>query len=74
MCTERGEMEMDRESIAKKLIALRGEKKREEVAKACNISVSALSMYENGDRIPRDDIKMRLAAFYNCSVGAIFFD
>ena len=65
---------MDREAIAKKLIELRGERKREDVAKACDISVSALSMYENGERIPRDDIKMRIAAYYNQSVGSIFFN
>ena len=35
-----------------KLIALRGNKTQEEVAKALGISVSALSMYEQGRRIP----------------------
>ena len=64
---------MDRKAIARKLIALRGNKSREEVAKACGISVSALAMYEQGERIPRDDIKIRLASYYNRSVNFIFY-
>lgn len=64
---------MDREIIARRLVELRGDKRREEVAKACNISVSALSMYEQGERIPRDDIKIRLAKYYNSTIEAIFF-
>lgn len=64
---------MDREAIAKKLMELRGNRSREEVSKACGISVSALAMYEQGERIPRDDIKIRLASYYNRSVNFIFF-
>lgn len=64
---------MNREAIAKKLMELRGNRSREEVAKACGISISALAMYEQGERIPRDDIKIRLASYYNRSVNFIFF-
>ena len=38
------------------------------------LSTSALAMYEQGERIPRDDIKMRLAKYYKRSVNFIFFD
>lgn len=61
-------------SAGEKLKALRGEKSQDEVAKAVFISDSALSSYENGDRIPRDDVKRRLAQYYGKSVGEIFFD
>lgn len=64
---------MNKKSIAKRLIDLRGKKSRETVANACGISVSALAMYEQGERIPRDDIKIRLAKYYNRSVNFIFF-
>jgi len=64
---------LDREAIAKKLIALRGSRSREDVANKVGISVSALAMYENGERIPRDDIKIKLANYYNRSVNFIFF-
>lgn len=64
---------MNAKIIAEKLISLRGDKSREEVAKANGISVSALVMYETGKRIPRDEIKLSLARYYNSSVEEIFF-
>lgn len=65
---------MDRAQIAKKLMDLRGEKSREEVANAINISVSALQMYENAQRIPKDEIKVKIAEYYSVSVQSIFFE
>lgn len=44
-----------------------------EVSEALGISKSALSMYENGERIPRDEIKLKLASYYKTSVQALFF-
>lgn len=55
-----------------KLIALRGNRTQEEVAKALGISVSALSMYEQGNRIPRDEIKIRMAEYYGVSLESLF--
>jgi hypothetical protein len=65
---------MTLDKIAERLTQLRGDRSREEVAKAIGISVSAISMYENGERIPRDSIKIKLAAYFNKSVQEIFFD
>ncbi|WP_336770693.1 helix-turn-helix transcriptional regulator [Bacillus bombysepticus] len=65
---------MNYERVAKNLINLRNEKSREEVARAVGISVSTLQMYENGQRIPRDNIKIKLADFYGVTVQTIFFD
>ena len=62
------------ETIAKRLVQLRGEKPRKEVASDLGISVSALSMYENGCRMPRDEIKMKIAAYYGKTVEELFFD
>lgn len=62
--------EMD---IGKKLVELRGEKSQETVAKAVGISVSAIGMYEKGNRIPRDEIKIKLAKYFGKSVQEIFF-
>ena len=59
--------------IAERLIKLRGDKTRDKVANACGISKSALAMYELGERIPRDEIKIKLAAYYNTTDEAIFF-
>lgn len=64
---------METKIIAQKLRELRGNLPRETVCKAVGISVSALAMYENGKRIPRDRIKISLARFYGKSIGSIFF-
>lgn len=57
-----------------KLRALRGDKSQAEVAKAIGVSDSAMSAYENGDRIPRDEVKIRIADYYGKTVQEIFFD
>ena len=59
---------VDLEVIAERLIALRGDRTREEVAKAVGISVSALGMYEQGRRMPRDEVKVNLANYFNKDV------
>ena len=64
---------MDGKSIGKKLIELRGDKSREKVASDLGISVSAIGMYETGDRIPRDELKIRIAQYYGASVESIFY-
>lgn len=64
---------MDRKKIAEKLIAMRGEKTQAEVAKSIGISKSSLAMYETGQRVPRDEIKLALANYYGATVQDIFF-
>lgn len=64
---------MQNVEIGKRLVALRGGKSQIEVAEAVGITQAALSMYERGERIPRDDVKIRLADYYKTSVAAIFF-
>ena len=57
--------------IGKRLLELRGEKSQAEVAQAVGISDSALSMYECGERIPRDSVKVKLAQYYKTTVQKI---
>ena len=64
---------MDKGKIAERLIALRGSKTQAEVAQAIGVTPSAYSMYENGERVPRDEIKKRIAEYYKKSVATIFF-
>ena len=59
--------------IGKRLIELRGNRTQEAVARANGISVAAIGMYERGERVPRDEIKIRLAEYYDKSVQEIFF-
>lgn len=60
--------------IAKRLIEARGNIPRASVARAIGVSLSAITMYETGKRVPRDEIKIRLADYYNTSVQNLFFD
>lgn len=60
-------------TIAERLIEARGQRTRETVAKAVGISLSAISMYECGARVPRDEIKVKLADYYHRSVQDLFF-
>lgn len=63
----------DAAAIGSTLRELRGNLPRITVASACGISVSALTMYETGQRVPRDEIKVKLARFYGKPVETIFF-
>lgn len=63
----------DAKTIGERITNLRGDVRRETVCAACGISVSALTMYETGKRIPRDEIKVKLAEFFKTTVEAIFF-
>lgn len=62
-------------SIGMKLKALRSGKKKtqQEVADDLNITKSALAMYEKDNRVPRDEVKVRLAEYYGESVENLFF-
>lgn len=61
-------------NIAERLREARGETPRAMVAEAVGITVSAISMYENGDRVPRDEVKVKLAKFYQRPVQELFFE
>ena len=62
-------------TAARNLVFLREAKNisRAELACAIGVSTSAVAMYERGERLPRDEIKVKIAEFYGESVGAIFF-
>ena len=65
---------MNAARIGEKLVQARGDRSQTEVANALGISTSAMSMYESGERVPRDDLKERIARYYNSTVGFLFFD
>lgn len=66
-------MELNRERIAAKLKALRGEKTQKEVADAIGVSSMAISQYEQGERVPNDTVKLKLARYYGKTVEELFF-
>lgn len=61
-------------TIAERLVAARGNRKREEVAAAVGVSLSAIAMYESGGRVPRDETKIKLADYYHTTVQELFFN
>ena len=46
---------------------------RDMAAAEIGISSSALGMYEQGSRTPRDEIKIKIASYYGNNVQEIFF-
>lgn len=56
-----------------KLRNLRGKNSRRKVAEELGISYSSYVKYERNERIPRDDIKTKIAKYYRTSVQDIFF-
>lgn len=60
--------------IGKRLADLRGGRTQQEIADALGVGVSTIGMYERGERIPKDDIKVLLANLYGKTVQQIFFD
>lgn len=60
--------------FGKKIMLLRGNKTQDETAKALGIATSTLAMYETEKRVPRDEIKIRIAKYFNKTVQEIFFE
>lgn len=60
--------------IGKRLRKLRGKRSRREVAEGLGLSVSTIGMYENGQRIPRDKMKIKIAKYFDTDVKTLFFD
>lgn len=61
-------------NTAEKLREARGDIPRKKVCEALGLATSTLMMYENGKRVPRDDIKLKLANYYNRPIAELFFD
>lgn len=62
-------------SAGTKLKALRQQRKKsqKQVADELEITKSALAMYERDERVPRDEVKIRIARYYGETVDALFF-
>lgn len=65
---------MTAKEIGNRLRALRNTRTIAQVAEETGLKLSALSNYEQGLRIPRDNAKCRLAEYYGVDVGSLFFD
>ena len=60
-------------TAGQKMRELRGSKTKEEVANAINVTFSSYVKYERDERVPRDEVKIRIANYFGSTVGEIFF-
>ena len=60
-------------TYSRRLRKLRGKVSRQTVADAIGVTRSAIAMYEQGVRVPRDEIKVKLAKYFKTTVEAIFY-
>ena len=60
-------------TVGKRLRELRGNRSREEIAYRMGVSASSICLYESGKRMPRDEVKIKLANFYGLTVQDLFF-
>ena len=65
---------MEPKLIGEKIEAMIGDKNKKVVADELGISYSALRMYITGQRIPKDEIKIKMAVYFNKTVDEIFFN
>lgn len=52
--------------------AFRGARSADEVARVLGIGAAALIAYENGEQFPRDEVKVRIADYYDVPVDVFF--
>lgn len=65
---------MDKQLISSRLVKLRGNKTQKAIAEEVGVSVSTWAMYETGQRIPSDEVKIKIAKVFKKSVQSIFFN
>lgn len=65
---------MDKKLIGERLRRLRGDTDKLELANKVGVSERAIDSYELGERIPRDEVKKKIAEFYGVTVESIFFE
>lgn len=61
-------------AFSQKLRTLRGNRTQKEIADALGLGVSTICLYENAKRIPKDDIKIKLAEYFGTTVQDLFFE
>lgn len=61
-------------AIGQRLRKLRGDMSADAVAEAVGISRASITNYELGIRVPRDDIKARLARYFGTTIEELFYE
>jgi len=61
------------EEVGRAIKEMRGNRSQQEIADALGCTKMAISQYENGQRMPNDDMKVSIANFFGVTVGSLFF-
>lgn len=64
---------IQKETTGMILRKLRGDRTQEEIAAALGITKSSWAMYERDERVPRDEVKIRIAKYFGESVEELFY-
>lgn len=66
---------LDPKNISEKLVNLRLKKNvsQTQVAESLGITKAAISQYESGQRIPSDEVKIKLSNYYGVTVQNLFY-
>lgn len=66
---------LDPKNISEKLVNLRLKKNvsQTQVAESLGIKKAAISQYESGQRIPSDEVKIKLSNYYGVTVQNLFY-
>ena len=64
---------IQKETTGMILRRLRGDRTQEEIATALGITKSSWAMYERDERVPRDEVKIRMAKYFGKSVEELFY-
>ena len=64
---------IQKETTGMILRKLRGDRTQKEIAAALGITKSSWAMYERDERVPRDEVKIRIAKYFGKSVEELFY-
>ena len=64
---------IQKETTGMILRKLRGVRTQEEIAAILGITKSSWAMYERDERVPRDEVKIRIANFFGKTVQELFY-
>lgn len=64
---------IQKETTGMILRKLRGDRTQEEIAAILGITKSSWAMYERDERVPRDEVKIRIANFFGTTVQELFY-
>ena len=64
---------IQKETTGMILRKLRGDRTQEEIAAILGITKSSWAMYERDERVPRDEVKIRIANFFGKTVRELFY-